>query len=204
VGPDAAVFEVSGTRLYLRAGVELDHETQDAYQVTITVAARALDGSEPVVVGYRLRVVDLNESPTAILLTNRLLSLPESADTAERIRVAEIMVVDDALGSNRLSLSGREASLFEIVGDVLYLRAGVTLDYGLRNSLQVAVHVADDTAVDRLAETPLTLAYEAATGRMQLVNTTSQPLAIEAVGIVSPFRVLSGSAAEVPERCSQC
>lgn len=199
VGPDAAAFEVIGTRLYLRAGVELDYETQNAYDVMVSVADPSIDGSEPVMLAYRLHVLDLNESPTAILLTNRLLTLPESADTSERIRVADITVVDDALGSNTISVSGRDAALFEVVGSGLYLRAGVTLDYGIKDRFQVAVHVTDETAVDRLAETPLTLAYEASTGQMRLVNTAAKPLAIQSVGIVSPLRVLSGSAAEVPE-----
>jgi hypothetical protein len=42
--------------------------------------------------------------------------------------VADIVVTDDALGTNILSLSGDDASLFEIDGTELYLVAGAALD----------------------------------------------------------------------------
>jgi autotransporter-associated beta strand protein len=125
-------------------------------------------------------------------------SLAESAATATRIKVAEVTVIDDALGANVLSLAGADATLFELDGTSLYLKAGTTLDYGLKSAYDVTVRVIDTTAVDRLAETPLTVLYDPATGRLRLVNTTAEELAIQSSGIVSPTQVLAGAAATLP------
>ena len=44
-------------------------------------------------------------------------SLAEDTDTTARIKVADIVIADDGLGTNDLSLSGADADLFEIDGD---------------------------------------------------------------------------------------
>ena len=59
------------------------------------------------------------------------------------MKVADIVVTDDAQGTNTLSLTGADAALFEIDGGALYLKAGTPLD---RASFSVAVAV-DDTTV---------------------------------------------------------
>ena len=75
-----------------------------------------------------IAVTDVNEPPT-VSLTNTVTTLAEDTDTATRMKVADIVVTDDALGTNVLSLSGADAALFEIDGGVLYLKAGAVLDY---------------------------------------------------------------------------
>jgi autotransporter-associated beta strand protein len=132
-------------------------------------------------------------------VTTVLGSLAESVSTSSRIKVADISVVDDALGTNVLSLDGVDASLFELDGAALFLKAGVALDYGVKSSYDVKVRVIDTTAVDRLAETPLTVLYDPSTGRLKLVNTTGGALAIQSAGLASPTRVLSGVAASLPQ-----
>jgi hypothetical protein len=63
------------------------------------------------------------------------------------IKVADIVISDDALGTNTLVLSGADAALFEIVGgNELHLRAGSTLDFESNATLDVTVEV-DDTSV---------------------------------------------------------
>jgi len=44
-------------------------------------------------------------------------------------KLADIVVSDDALGTNSISLSGADASNFELNGAALYLKAGTTLNY---------------------------------------------------------------------------
>jgi len=91
---------------------------------------------------YTLLITDVNEAPTVALVTI-ITTLPEDADTSVRIKVADIIVTDDALGSNTLSLSGADAAQFEIVGLELYLRAGVILDYETQTQLNVTVEISD-------------------------------------------------------------
>ncbi|MEZ5942235.1 MAG: hypothetical protein R3C18_12650 [Planctomycetaceae bacterium] len=58
-------------------------------------------------------------------MTQTLVSVNEDADTSAAIKVADVTVVDDALGTNNVSLSGDDAALFEIVGGELFLKAEV-------------------------------------------------------------------------------
>jgi hypothetical protein len=79
--------------------------------------------------------------PPTVALANAITSLPE--DTATPVKVADIVVSDDGIGINNLTLAGPDAASFEIVGTELYLKAGVTLDFEGLSSLQVTVQVDD-------------------------------------------------------------
>lgn len=61
------------------------------------------------------------------------------------MKVAEIVVTDDDLGTNKLALSGADADLFQIVGSELRLKAGTVLDYETKPVLKVTVEVNDPT-----------------------------------------------------------
>jgi hypothetical protein len=60
--------------------------------------------------------------------------------------VAEIVVTDDGLGVNNLTVTGVDATSFEIIGTALYLRAGTVLNAATKPSYAVAVNV-DDPSV---------------------------------------------------------
>ena len=90
-------------------------------------------------------VTDINEAPS-VSLENTVTSLSEITDTTNRIKVADIVINDDVLGTNVLSLSGADASLFVIDNSALYLIAGATLDFDTNPVLDVNVEV-DDAAV---------------------------------------------------------
>ena len=63
------------------------------------------------------------------------------------MKVADIAITDDGEGTNKLTLSGDDAALFEIFDGDLYLKAGTVLDYeGGNTKLDVTVKV-DDPAV---------------------------------------------------------
>lgn len=85
-----------------------------------------------------------NQPPT-VSLTNTVTSLDEYTTTTPAIRVADIVVSDDGLGTNTLSLTGADAALFEIVGSSLYIRDGVTLEFEGNPTLDVTVVVDDAT-----------------------------------------------------------
>ena len=145
LGADAAAFEVEGAALYLKAGTSLNYETKTVYDVTVSVSDTTLSGSSAVSINYSLAVTDVNEAPTEVLLTNVTASLAENTNTSSRIKVADIAISDDALGSNSISLLGDDAAFFEVDGTTLYLKAGTSLDFETKTSYAVTVSVVDTT-----------------------------------------------------------
>ena len=139
LGADAANFEVDGNGLYLKAGVELNYESKSAYGLTISVRDNTISGSTAVSTAYSLAVTDQNEAPTAVALNITRASLPENTSTNSRIKVADIGISDDALGSNTISLLGADAGSFEVDGNGLYLKAGVALNYETKSAYDVTV-----------------------------------------------------------------
>ena len=87
----------------------------------------------------------MNEAPAAVALVNAVASIDENTATASHIKVADIAVTDDALGTNTLGLTGADAASFEIEGTSLYLKAGTVLDFETKASYAVAVTVDDAT-----------------------------------------------------------
>ena len=86
-----------------------------------------------------------NAAPTDLAFENTTTNLKENASTAQRIKVADIVVTDDGLGTNDFALTGPDASAFEINGTVLYLKAGVSLDFETKQTYNVTVNVDDST-----------------------------------------------------------
>jgi hypothetical protein len=122
-----------------------------------------------------IAVVDVNEAPT-ITLANVVTSLPENVDTTSRVKVADIVVTDDALGTNVLSLSGADAALFEIEGLVLYLQAGTSLDYETQTLLAVTVAVDDagvGTTPDATADLSIAITDVNELPTVELANTVT-------------------------------
>ncbi|MHC5597331.1 MAG: lamin tail domain-containing protein [Nostoc sp.] len=100
-----------------------------------------------------------NQAPVAVSLANTVTSLAENTSTATPFKVANIIVSDDALGTNTLSLTGADANSFQITGNGLFLKAGTTLDYETKTSYNVSVNVNDTTVGNNPdATTALTLA----------------------------------------------
>ena len=114
-----------------------DGSTAINFSASSTPVGRTLDAT--------LATITLENLPPTVDLANTVVSLPEDTDTTSRIKVAEIVVTDDALGTNVLSLDGTDAALFEMEGLVLYLKAGTVLDYETNPTLAVIVAVEDAT-----------------------------------------------------------
>jgi len=104
-------------------------------------------GTDTIIVS--VTIIDItpivNQTPS-VALVNTTASLPENADTSGAIKVADITVTDDGLGTNILSLSGADAAMFQIVGSQLRLKAGAALDFETNPVLNVTVAV-DDSSV---------------------------------------------------------
>lgn len=141
-GPDATDFEIIGTELHLRAGVIVDFETKPAFTVTVQVDDADIGADPDDSVLHTLTITDINEAPS-VALNNVVLSLPEDASTTTSVRVADIVITDDALGTNTLTLTGADATDFEIIGTELYLRSSTALDFESKTSFVVTVEVDD-------------------------------------------------------------
>jgi hypothetical protein len=142
-GDDAASFEVENGVLYLKAGTTLDYEGKASYAVTVNVVDASVAGSAPVTKDFTLTVTDVNEAPTAVNLIN-FTPLVENTDTTNRVKLGDIEITDDELGSNTVTLTGADAGFFEIIDNALYLKAGTTLDLeGGKTQYDVGLSAAD-------------------------------------------------------------
>jgi uncharacterized protein YjiK len=86
-----------------------------------------------------------DQPPTGVVLHNVVSSIPENTNTQGGIPVADIVVLDDGLGVNNLSLSGPDASAFTISGTTLEIASGTSLDYETKSTYNVTINVDDPT-----------------------------------------------------------
>jgi hypothetical protein len=145
-----------GRPLYLKAGTLLDFETKTSYAVTVSVADSSVAASIPVTAEFTLTVTNVNEAPTAVSLSPTSASVAENTATATRLKMADVVVTDDALGTNAITLTGADAASFEVDTGVLYLKAGTVLDFETKTSYAVTVSVADSSVA---ASTPVTATF---------------------------------------------
>jgi len=143
MGESRGKFRVDGSRLFLRAGVQLDYESKKSYQVKLVLSDPARPEVAPATIVYRLQVLDVNEPPTDLALANVVASLPSATDMTTRIKLADLVILDDALRNNLVTLSGADARFFRVVGSQLFFRAGTTLDAARKRSYTVTIAVED-------------------------------------------------------------
>ena len=86
-----------------------------------------------------------NQAPTAISFNNPITSILENTNIPIRLKVADIAVTDDGIGTNTLTVTGTDANFFEADSTGLYLKAGTILDYETKTSYSVTVNVDDLT-----------------------------------------------------------
>ena len=104
-------------------------------------------------------------APTAVTLNNAVTSIPENTSTAAPVKVADIVITDDGLGVNNLTVTGADASFFQIIGTGLFLKAGTALNSSTKPSYAVTVNVDDPTVGSTPdASTSFTMAVTASTG----------------------------------------
>ncbi len=118
-----------------KAGTALDFETKASFDVTVQVDDAAIAGTPDDTALHTLNITDVNEAPT-VSLTNLVNNLTEDTDTTSAIKIADIVITDDALGTNNLTLAGADAASFEIVGTELRLKAGTALDFESESQLR--------------------------------------------------------------------
>ena len=84
-----------------------------------------------------------NAAPTAVVLNNQINTVAENTSTATRLKVADLAITDDGLGTNNLTLTGPDAGFFEVDNNGLYIKAGTVLDFETKTSYGVTVNVDD-------------------------------------------------------------
>ena len=151
-GDSNGAFRIEGDQLLVNDADDLDYETDTQLVITAEVSDGVLSDTATVTV----MITDENEAPTGVVLVNSVNSLPEDTDTSSAVKVADIQVIDDALGSNAISRSGTDAASFTVVGTELFLAAGTVLDYESQTSYDVTVSVEDDGVA---GGTPVTVNY---------------------------------------------
>lgn len=143
-GPEARLFEIDGTGLFIKAGTTLNFESLPILQVHVLVDDASLGAGPEVTAILMIGVGDVNEAPV-VKLPNSTVTVPEIHATPTRLKISDLIVSDDALGSYTLTLSGPQASSFEIIGTELFLKAGATLDYEFSSLVNVRIEADDPT-----------------------------------------------------------
>ncbi|WP_299417690.1 VCBS domain-containing protein, partial [uncultured Sulfitobacter sp.] len=114
-GADMGAFEIiNGNELVFKAAPDFEVPTDAGTDGTYNVTVQATD-----VLGnsstqdITVTVQDVNEAPE-VTLANGQITIAENTPTTGGIKVADIIVSDDALGTNDLDLDGADAADFEI------------------------------------------------------------------------------------------
>jgi uncharacterized protein YjiK len=101
-----------------------------------------------------------NQAPTGVTLNNVVSTLIENTSTATRLKVADVAIQDDGLGTNNLTVTGADAAAFDVDASGLYIKAGTVLDFETKANYSVSVDVDDPsvgTSPDASATYTLTL-----------------------------------------------
>jgi len=157
---DEAAFTINDRTGVVRLTANPNFEAKASYAFTVVATDAAGNASERAVT---LQVQDVNEAPTAVALTSALAGnrIDENTSTSARIKVADILITDDALGTETVTLTGADASAFEVHAGALYLRAGTVLDHEAKPGFSVTVSVVDAALSGSV---PVTAAYTLAVG----------------------------------------
>lgn len=135
----SAKFEIVGNQLKLKAGESLDFETAPSHAVTVQVTDQDGETYQEVLT---INVTNVGNAPTDIA--------PDNATVAEDIStVTPIMTLSfvdpgpEFPGVHTFTLVDDPSGLFEIVGNVVSLKAGASLDFETATSHQITVKVTD-------------------------------------------------------------
>ena len=153
-GTDATSFTIDGStgQIRLGAGVTLDHETDDTYEVTVSVTDSKDDAGEtedtPTVddtIAVTITVTDANDAPTFAAGTLTF-SIPENSPEDTNVGSPVTATDTDTGDSLTHTLEGTDKDSFKIVSTSgqIQTKADVTYNYEAKSSYSVTVK-ADDS-----------------------------------------------------------
>ena len=102
--------------------------------------------------------VEASEAPASVALLNQVTAIAEDVSTAGDLKVADIAMADGELGTDGLSLTGLDASMFKIVGNALYLKQGIELDFETKPTLSIEIQSSGTGGLDGAASFTLNVA----------------------------------------------
>ena len=165
-GADAASFDIdSGTgQISVGASAMLDHETNPAYEVTVT--ARDPEGLSSSV-DVTIKVTDVNEAPEIMRAPDANVA-PEFASATTSRTVAENTVAGEDIGNLvaardangdalTYALSGTDAASFDMDTGSGQLMTLVALDYETKATYSVTVTASDSGGLSNFIEVTITV-----------------------------------------------
>jgi hypothetical protein len=143
-GADQGLFELraGGAELWLKDGTLLDFETNDTLDVSVEVDDPAVGSDPDDSAALVINIGNVDEVPQ-IELVPVVTNLAENVDSSAVMKVADIVITDDTVGSRTIWLSGPDSAKFKIIGLAVYLKAGSILDYETNPSLDVTININD-------------------------------------------------------------
>jgi hypothetical protein len=141
-GRDRERFLIQNSALFY-VGFAPNFEAQNSYEVTVNVDDPTVGVSPDLTQTFTLNITDVNEAPTALILANSTNAIAENTDTSQGVKVADIQISDDALGTNSLSLLGNDQSSFQIRGRELFFIGKA--DFEAQSLYNLTVAVTDTT-----------------------------------------------------------
>ena len=179
VGAPVGAFSIDENtgRITVASSTLLDYETSPVISLPIVVRDKAsppLSGSASVLITLR----DLNEAPTSVSFLD-LVTVPENAVVVLPIQVATVSILDDALGTNNLSLSGPDAANFLLIGNELKFQSSTPLDFETKSLYRVIVS-ADDPSIGSSPDVSVTF-------NLLIADVNEKPTGIVFSDVVSPL-----------------
>ena len=141
-GRDRELFLIRNSALFY-VGFAPNFEAQNSYEVTVNVDDPTVGVTPDLTQTLTLNITDVNEAPTALILANSTKAIAENTDTSQGVKVADIQISDDALGTNSLSLLGSDQSSFQIRGRELFFIGKA--DFEAQSLYNLTVAVTDTT-----------------------------------------------------------
>ncbi|MCA8987078.1 MAG: cadherin-like domain-containing protein [Planctomycetaceae bacterium] len=168
-GADAALFEIDGMELFLKAGTVLDFETNPSLDVTVQVDDSGVGSTPDDQEMLSISITDVNEAP-ALSVTNVTSTIPVNVNNTNRVYVETFSVTDVDAGphNNVVSLAGPDSGLFEIIGNQVFLIANAGLGTLMDTNLDVSL-VVDDPGLGAGPEAQIDIS-------MTLTDPTATPL----------------------------
>ena len=146
-GADQGSFEiVNGNELRFVAAPDFENPTDAGGDNDYEVTVRASDGTNTTDQTIVVTVTDVNEAPLVSLANGQ--TVAENTMVGTGIKVADILVADDAPGTNDLGLTGADADDFEIRitgGTAELFFVGASPNFEAQSSYDVTVTIDDPT-----------------------------------------------------------
>ncbi|MEN9362628.1 MAG: hypothetical protein RL095_4163, partial [Verrucomicrobiota bacterium] len=182
-GSDAGAFSIDPEKGEIRLSQSPDFESRSSYQLTVTARAGELISEQSLTVSIR----DLNEAPTAISLIETTSSLAENLNVGTGIKIADISIADDALGTETVNLGGADAASFRIVDSELQF-IGASPDFENKSSYAVTVIATDLTLSASITSSfalNITNINDAPTGSLSISGSATQGQTLSVVDSLS-------------------